>query len=341
MTLPMDRGFDGRPLANPRPLAVDWQGRMSFDGVTAHFETAIEAHNELQSLKTAVLDVTMLKRIDFAQPTAQERPAVQMLACQGGMLLESRAFDGQRVVAWDRMRTKDLAVNQITGDMLAHGPGWFTSLRYGAAANPLNPVQPGAPPPAAAATKTELQYLNVQFLKEITGNLNQREMTFHDQVHTVYGPVKDWADELNADRLEGLGPRGVLMTSQSMKIAEMPAPPPNRGSLEIDARENVMIEAQSFTARAARVSYAQAKDLIVLEGDSRTDAQLFRQQAVGGPTAKAAAKKILFWRGTNRVELDDARFLDLGQLGGGTLGTNPLGGPRPPAAPASTKPRLP
>ncbi len=42
------------------------------------------------------------------------------------------------------------------------------------------------------------------------------------------------------------------------------------------------------------MTYAQAKDLIVLEGTGRIDAQLWRQVQVGSPTSHASARRILF-----------------------------------------------
>jgi len=320
MLLPLDRGLDGRQLPQTRLLEVVWQGKMNFDGLTAHFEKKIDAHTELQSLQTEILDVSLTKKLDFQQPQPREQPQVNTLIAQGGVLLESRLFDGPRQVAWERLQTKDLAINQTTGEVNSQGPGWMTSYRVRGAENEslLGPNVPAARPAAAtrSAPEDSLQYVNVQFARDITGNIQQRELTFRDQVRVVYGPVKDWNEQINADRTENLPPRAVSLTANSMKMAEMAARPPARGSLEIEARENVVIEAQAFLARAARASYAQAKELFVLEGDGRDDAQLFRQQTVGGPTAKAVARKILYWRSTNRVELDDARFFDFGQING-------------------------
>ena len=48
-----------------------------------------------------------------------------------------------------------------------------------------------------------------------------------------------------------------------------------------------------FTARAARISYDQKKDLLILEGDGRTDAELYRQLTPGGAVSKAAATEDL------------------------------------------------
>ena len=41
---------------------------------------------------------------------------------------------------------------------------------------------------------------------------------------------------------------------------------------------------------------------------------------MGGPTSSASAGKILYWRGLNRVDVEDARFLDLDQVSGAGQG---------------------
>jgi hypothetical protein len=73
-------------------------------------------------------------------------------------------------------------------------------------------------------------------------------------------------------------------------------------------------------------------------GDGRSDAQLFRQVKVGAQPSSASAGKILYWRGLNRVDVEDARFLDLDQLGKGPLPQLP-GGPAGPGQQAPFAPR--
>ncbi len=92
----------------------------------------------------------------------------------------------------------------------------------------------------------------------------------------------------------------------------------NGQALEVVAAGNTVIEAKTFTARATRLSYAQAKQRLVLEGDGRTNAELWRQTRVGGPSSHAAARKILYWHGTNQIEVEDAQVFDFTeQLGAG------------------------
>ena len=81
------------------------------------------------------------------------------------------------------------------------------------------------------------------------------------------------------------------------------------------ATGNTVVDGRTFTAQARRLSYVEAKDLIVLEGDGRTDAHLWRQLQIGGQRSHAVARKILYWRRDNRIEGNDIRFLDVSQVG--------------------------
>jgi hypothetical protein len=54
--------------------------------------------------------------------------------------------------------------------------------------------------------------------------------------------------------------------------------------------------------------------MLVLEGDGRNAATLFRQQQVGGPMSKAAAQKIVFWPKTKRVAVQGGQSVELDQV---------------------------
>jgi len=99
-----------------------------------------------------------------------------------------------------------------------------------------------------------------------------------------------------------------------------------RSTAELEAIGNTLVEGQTFTARAHKLSFAEAKDLLILEGNGSADAQLFRQARLGGATSQAAARRIMYWRTANRVEVDDARFLDIGNLPGAKPGGSSNGG---------------
>ena len=87
--------------------------------------------------------------------------------------------------------------------------------------------------------------------------------------------------------------------------------------IELVAEGSATAEGRQFTARAQRMTYAQAKDLIVLEGTGRVDAQLWRQVQVGSPTSHYSARRILFWPTRNEVQAEGSRYLNFSQIGAG------------------------
>jgi hypothetical protein len=93
-----------------------------------------------------------------------------------------------------------------------------------------------------------------------------------------------------------------------------------QASLEMSALGNILVEGDTFTGRSSRLSWSEAKDLIVFEGDGRSDAELYRQERVGAPTSTASAGKISYWRSLNRVDVHDARYLDLDQINASAAG---------------------
>ena len=328
-------------------LDVTWQGRMDFDGLTARFVDRVVTTSGQTALRAGSLDVIFSQPIDFGANGAQrgpQRAEVAKVACGSGVRIESQssANDGSKSV--EQLFVRDLVLDRATGDVAGSGPGRLTSTRFGqppGMAMPGGMPGPGAqgqpPQPAAPPRPDELTYLGVDFQRGMRGNVNRRVMEFHQRVEAIWGPVAGWGDTLDPHAPGGMPPRAVAITSDMLAVGQAPpAPGLRRNSLELLAGGNVLVEGESFTARSARLSWSEAKDLLVFEGDGRSDAQLFRQMKVGSPTSSASAGKILYWRAINRVDVDDARFLDLDQLGGGGAGLRVPGlGGSTPAQPIS------
>ncbi|HKD36762.1 MAG TPA: hypothetical protein VKB78_08170, partial [Pirellulales bacterium] len=321
------------PAAHPDPMIVTWKDRMVFDGRTAHFEHSVDGNSKSRTFKTDLLDVSLLRRIDFAQPHMEERAEIDRIDCQGGMWMETRTFDPydpQKLVSLDRMQTSDLSINETTGEILGHGPGWLTSIRRGSAdptatahvqaagdsinhpkASTVAQTDPSAKPASGRhrstrsgsllSEKSQLNYLNVQFDGPLSGNLNLHEIVFHDRVRSVYGPVMSWDDQLNPDDVDDLGDGGALMTCDIMKVRQTNDKPPpgadDRRPIELEAIGNASVEGEQYRALAARMTYTESKDLLTLEGDGRRDASLYRQERPGDPRADTTAKTIFVYFG--------------------------------------------
>ncbi len=320
MTLPASRDLPGplpsssqqqSPAAN---ITIGWKGRMDFNGVTVHFERDVKAQSDQRFTLAGTLDVTLNRRVDFANPGQTDGIDIRELSFGDGVYIENRSYELRELVSLDQMQSRNLSIDQQTGGIYADGPGWVNSVRRGGDA-----LSPSGQQPSAArrdsASPNRLNYLHVDFQRAMVGNVNKREIQFLDQVKTVYGPVASWDERLDASRRDGLGEDGVLMTCDKLTVLEMGTPVAGRRPFELEATGNTLVEGRTFTARAERISYAEAKQLLVLEGNGRADAEIWRQTRIGGPTSHAAARKILYWRNDNRVEVDDASFLDLSNLG--------------------------
>jgi len=324
MSLPVDRHLDGRSSGRSDQIDVHWQQRMEFDGRSIRFEDAVLASSSCWQLRTDSLEVQMREPIVFTAPKSPNNPQLHRLICRSEVLLENRSWDAQGELSRDRVETADLTVDIISGDLTAGGPGSFCSVRR--ARKEVQPLseksfqgsetegrkrRPSILGPEASATG--LVFLSVAFQRTLVGNLHRREMTFADQVRTIYGPVRTWEEKISWSQQAALPPQVVFLTCDQLSAAELAIPPGGDRFLELLAVGNTVIESAGYTARAHRLSYAENKGLVILEGDGRTDAELFSQDRIGAPRQRVAARKIYYWPATNHLSLDSASLLEVHQ----------------------------
>ena len=66
-----------------------------------------------------------------------------------------------------------------------------------------------------------------------------------------------------------------------------------------------------FTAHAHRMTYTEAKDVLMLEGDGRNLAELYRQDRPGAESGHTQARQILYFRSTEQVSVNGAGPSDI------------------------------
>jgi hypothetical protein len=259
--------------------------------------------------------VTFDRAVDFSQPKqdAGQRPEVEKIVCEGGILLDRRTSDERGALSHEKMQAVDLTIVNSSGAILGNGPGWITRWYRSSGNNEVNVPGLGPrsasgakPKPSAAVPAETLNYLRVDFQRALRGNLHQQMMIFSDQVQAIHVPVQNWGETINADRLEQLGERGVALKCDELHLRQMSQG--ERKWFEAMAAGNTLVEGQTFTAKAVRMSYSQDKELLTLEGTDRTPADLWRQESVGAPQSHLQARKIEYWRQTNHIKIDRAQF---------------------------------
>ena len=353
LALPLSNGGSGleafgiagpaRPVAGPPGrLDVTWQGRLDFDGLTARFVDQVVAKTDTTTVQSGSLDVVFDKPFQFgAAPRGGPQPDVVRVACGSKVRIESRATQEDGGKSVEQLFVRDLVVDRITGDVTGTGPGRLTSTRLGqpaAMSLPAGPAGAGgvpAQPVAAPRRADQLNYLGVDFQRGMRGNINRRVMEFHQRVEAIHGPVAGWADTLDPHAPGGLPAGVVRIASDVLSVGQTPPLPGQaRATIELGAGGNVLVEGEAFTARSARLTWSEAKELLVFEGDGRADAQLFRQLKAGAQPDSMASERILYWIRQNRVDVEGVRYLDLDRLPGAGQGRGlPGGGGPAPLAP--------
>ncbi len=316
LTLPVNQGLDGQPLARAQSLTVDWKRRMDFQNATAVFRGSVVARSAQQVLNTEQLEATLTRAIDFSNPNVtpsggrpDQRLDLASVRSRGRTFLEARQFDeaGQQST-FSQMEVIDLAIDRATGKISALGPGWVRHVSRGAPP-PLAP--PGGAtdnrqPPPAKEEGDEYTSIYVTFRKGIDGNIDRRTVKFFDDTQTIYAPVTDWNVRLDANDRERWGATGMMLEADTLEVREMERRPGGkRGWFELDATDNVSAEGQRFTALGDRLTYAERNDHLVLRGDP---AELYRENDAGGPRHETRTNLIEYWFADGRVSLNGGAF---------------------------------
>jgi len=332
MLVMVDRDANGQPLAEPQKVTVSWQRHMDFDGRFVRFGGQIDVRSPDQRVRSELLEIRLDRDVRFDGPNQNRSGAVTIeeVMADGNVHVQTDQYLNGELNSQTSLQVPFAQLNRLNGQVRAGGPGRLITVRNGfhnglsmpgarpgspANDNPLSPVANPALPRLRPqqADGGEKTFLQVDYQGRIEGNLNERIVHFQDHVHVVYGPVTSWNETLQPQG--ALRKNDVLLSCQRLTLAQGVPGSDGKATFDLQAQGNTYVEGQTFTARGERVSYEQAKDLLVLEGTERSDAVLSHQARVGAARSEQVARKILYWPGTGRVDVDDARYLDLGNLG--------------------------
>ncbi len=326
-TMPMPQSKLGAPVdpmaeasEKPEPVDVTWQENMTFDGTRVTMRGAVEARTNVVLATGATLTADLTEPIDFQQLTTKKFSGdLRELSLDGNVYVEHYGFDeyGQQT-SLERLRTRKVTANMVEGKFRADGPGWVSSTREQSSIT-VDPMGAAAVPPPAPAGKSPLAFIRVDYEGQIDGEFARRQVKFSRKVRAIYGPVTAWDQQFDAKSVEQLGERGVLLTSDELTTTEMLA----RSStgtpiswIELLASGNVIVEGKQFTARAGRISYTSEKELLIVEGSGRSDAEWWWREDTGLRTAYNVARKFMYSRKTDFLDVEGGKVLDVQQLQG-------------------------
>ena len=324
------------------PLDLQWTGHLAFDGQTAAARgqvviqgKQIQTTGDFSDFVALGEDVrvTFAEKLDFSQPDQHRSVHYQQLFFVGPSVLENRTFNKAALQqSHERLEVSNLSLQGATGELRADGPGWLSSVRYN-----RDPLQTDRARSIETSSSAELFYLDVRFAREMTGNLDYREITFKQQVQAVYGPVAQWGNQVSAEQIVSRARPGGVLHSDQLTVADLQDK--QSPGVEMLARGNIRVEGQEqsgfFTATGHALKYAHHKDLLILEGTGRTFAVLTRQQRIGAEPQTTRLERIVYQPRVNLLNLEGVQSVDL---------NSPLPTDRqtpPPGAVLGPAPRLP
>ena len=120
---------------------------------------------------------------------------------------------------------------------------------------------------------------------------------------------------MNSHDPSELGPDGKVLDCESLELDDM-GPVGRRGRRHRAGRPGQRDRRRNqFHRPQHRLTYSQAKDLWILEGDGRCDAEVFKQDGgVGTKLCALAAQKILYFHKTDEVKTEGVRSLDMNDM---------------------------
>jgi hypothetical protein len=320
---------------------IVWQHGLTMDGQTARFEESVTASAQGQQLETDQMEVVFSQPIRLADAkgipegdspisaarkpgqSPQSRPEVKQIVCRGSVVMKGSEVENGQQVSFQRLDVASLQIDQLTGAVQAAGPGHAVTVRRQtpglAVAGP--PGQPAREPRIDPAKP--LVCLDVRCRGPITGNLHHRELAFNEQVRAIYVPTDSWETVPRSDDPAELGPDAIVLRCDRLAAVQMLVALGGARSWDVQATGNVTVEGEAFFARATRMSYDEAKGLLVLEGEPRgADAVLSLRKHAGDPPARG--QRMLYWPKTGQVDssvrswgTNSLRSLNPGNLFGG------------------------
>jgi hypothetical protein len=321
-------GQGQKPTA-PFPVDLTWQNGFEFDGQTALFKQGIVVAGMESTLHCDQLAAKLASKVQIGQTMNDATMNPSEIECSGQVNIESITRDEKGVTSHSRMELARLAINQQTGAISGTGPGVIRTTQFGsgvaALAAPTGGAAITAAPKASAGSK--LFFLRVDFHSGLDGNIYLRELTFHNRIRSVYGPVDSWQQELDLSQPESLPPDCLTLTCDDLRLNEDPLAArivanandgikKPIGPVQLMATGNVSLAGQvpgqgDFNVQAAQASYDQYKDLFMLEGDMRTPAKLWRRNATGQVGAPTEARQIQYTRSTGEIKVKGIQYFEI------------------------------
>jgi len=324
LEMSVDRDLAGNPLAQSQPLKIVWRRAMELDQDRLTFQGKVVARSSGGILQTERLVAQLSAPVKFDGGATGRKPQLAQIECSDGVVADITQRDQVGPTSIQHLQLESFSVNQINGRIAGVGPGLIQSVQLAGNVD-LLPTSAG---PASAnrpssRSDQQLRFLQVNFSREVQGDLHSRRIEIIGQVKAIYGPIDSWEQRLERALHQGPGPDTVWIDCDRLSVAENPLArvqgASRMGPVEVQAKGHVIIEGRTpkggtFTARGERAAYDQQKTKFLLEGGSHAPATLAHRPFPGGPVDQQSFRKFTYIQATDETKIEDAT-LQFNQFG--------------------------
>jgi hypothetical protein len=337
----------------PGPVIdIDWKGGMIFDGEKIYFEHEVRTESNEQradgsrTMMRSIsegLNLILERRVDLRQSTSptstgNDQIEVRQIVFVDRIPQNGRAFesvlpagadhvvntvvlqkttvgaDGQPVDKQVLMVPR-IVMERTSGDIKANGPGKMFQWKVSTGDPSRQPTFLPASTASVGKSRPDsqgIEYLQANFDGSLDANSNSTEMRVNQRVRIVYGSVTDWEQQLDPDA-RSVAQDATKLTCERVEIVQWTPRGSDKPTTDIFATQNARIINQSFEATADSLRYNEQTDMMVIEGNSRQDANLWFQQEPGMPRDHLVAGKILYRPSDQWTQIEKVRNATINQ----------------------------
>jgi hypothetical protein len=319
------QSFDGKELAKPSELRVEWEGNMYFDGTQASFYRSVYATQDTGRMSCEELQVTLDRHVSLKEgPKGDQPAAVEKLVCHKKVGLEDTKREGGKIVEFTRLSAPEVVVDNdnITKERSVNASGPQGMLRifklgskdntFGTPSNPDANKQASSKAPtkgAKPAEEKEFKLTLIGYDGKMYANNNLGIAKFWDRVKLIQVPTENPDLKIDINVL----PSGYMLLHCGRlemwehKLAN------GTTTQEMRANDKVYVEGQIYSADCDVLKYDSAKEQIILEAIlPGTYAHLFKEKFRGAVRDTVEAKKIYYNRITGDIRTDGSRSISIG-----------------------------
>ena len=343
-------GFRIAPAERSQDVSVAWQGGMIFDGHKMYFEDDVLAsgmqysgdkQSQIRSLsaglsamltnpvsfrrlqskgrdgmgKVEIQEMILVDRISNEKRVFTKSESPDTTHIQRPVVFEKQDFDEQgQVIARQKMIVPHASVDVPTGNLRASGPGTLMNWQVGSPNSSVNPIRQASAPLGGGGDQNQKTFLRINFDKLLVADAEQGQAVIEGKVRALYAPVDNFEQQFNPDN--ATRPAGaVKLTCDQMEMAQWQQRGNSEKKSDITAKGNARIVGDQFEATADRLNYDEHKDMLILEGSTRSGANLSFIDPRSQSQRDLVAGRILYRPGDGHTEIQNVQEASMNQKG--------------------------